>query len=149
MACSCIICPHATHLPPHATHLPPQVFGYVNTLLGRRRRLPDAGRETRSREGRAARNHALRAAINTPIQGSAADVASCAMVSIVRNEELRDMGWKLLLQVGGLGYRFGRLARWMVAVMALVGLDCSICARRYICNARCLYGDRAVYMKAT
>jgi DNA polymerase-1 len=41
-----------------------------------------------------------RAAINTPIQGSAADVASAAMLSIVRDEALRDMGWRLLLQVG-------------------------------------------------
>jgi DNA polymerase I-like protein with 3'-5' exonuclease and polymerase domains len=72
----------------------------VNTLLGRRRRLPDAKLSMRSRENRAARNHALRAAINTPIQGSAADVASCAMISIVRCEELQRLGWTLLLQVG-------------------------------------------------
>jgi DNA polymerase-1 len=40
-----------------------------------------------------------RAAINTPIQGSAADVASAAMLSIVRDAALKEMGWKLLLQV--------------------------------------------------
>lgn len=43
--------------------------------------------------------HALRAAINTPIQGSAADVATAAMLSIARCPELKDMGWTMLLQV--------------------------------------------------
>ena len=42
---------------------------------------------------------ALRAAINSPIQGSAADVAMCAMIRIHGSEELRRLGWKLLLQV--------------------------------------------------
>ena len=43
--------------------------------------------------------HALRAAINTPIQGSAADVATAAMLSIDACQELRELGWKMLLQV--------------------------------------------------
>jgi DNA polymerase-1 len=68
--------------------------GYVTTLLGRQRRLPDA----RS-ANKAVRSHALRAAINTPIQGSAADVATAAMVRINRDARLREMGWRLLLQV--------------------------------------------------
>jgi len=69
--------------------------GYVCTMLGRRRKLPGAqDKDNRPRQG-----HALRAAINTPIQGSAADVAAAAMVSIQRNEQLRTLGWKLLLQV--------------------------------------------------
>lgn len=46
-----------------------------------------------------AKGHALRAAINTPIQGSAADVATAAMIAINNCPELREMGWKLLLQV--------------------------------------------------
>ena len=33
------------------------------------------------------------------VQGSAADVATAAMISISRDEELRDMGWRMLLQV--------------------------------------------------
>lgn len=41
----------------------------------------------------------MRAAINTPIQGSAADVATAAMLSIARCPELREMGWTMLLQV--------------------------------------------------
>lgn len=68
--------------------------GYVCTILGRRRQLPDA----RSKN-KAHRAHAMRAAINTPIQGSAADVATAAMLRIDADERLRDMGWKLLLQV--------------------------------------------------
>jgi DNA polymerase-1 len=68
--------------------------GYVGTLLGRRRNLPDA----RSKK-QAVKAHALRAAINTPIQGSAADVATAAMLRINANEELRELGWRLLLQV--------------------------------------------------
>ena len=69
-------------------------LGYVCTLLGRRRQLPDA----RSKN-RAASSHALRAAINTPIQGSAADVAMAAMLRINSDPELAALGYKLLLQV--------------------------------------------------
>jgi DNA polymerase-1 len=43
--------------------------------------------------------HALRAAINTPIQGSAADVATAAMLSIDACQELKELSWKMLLQV--------------------------------------------------
>ena len=45
------------------------------------------------------RGHAERAAINTPIQGSAADVAASAMVAIAKCPELKELGWKLLMQV--------------------------------------------------
>jgi DNA polymerase-1 len=41
----------------------------------------------------------LRRAINTPIQGGAADIVIAAMVNIHKNEELRRLGWKLLLQI--------------------------------------------------
>jgi DNA polymerase-1 len=68
--------------------------GYVCTILGRRRQLPDA-----KSGNKAAKAHALRAAINTPIQGSAADVATAAMLRITADERLREMGWRLLLQV--------------------------------------------------
>lgn len=68
--------------------------GYVRTMLGRRRNLPDA----RSARGKA-KGHAMRAAINTPIQGSAADVATAAMLAIHACPRLRQMGWRLLLQV--------------------------------------------------
>lgn len=44
-------------------------------------------------------SHGQRAAINTPIQGGAADVAMVAMIKLVRSPVLKEMGWKLLLQV--------------------------------------------------
>uniref|UniRef100_A0A061RMH8 DNA polymerase I n=2 Tax=Tetraselmis sp. GSL018 TaxID=582737 RepID=A0A061RMH8_9CHLO len=68
--------------------------GYVCTLIGRRRILPGINSDNKSLRG-----HAERAAINTPIQGAAADVATAAMISIHRSPRLRELGWKLLLQV--------------------------------------------------
>ena len=68
--------------------------GYVLTMLGRRRYLPDASSSVGKAKG-----HALRAAINTPIQGSAADVATAAMLAIHNCPRLHALGWKLLLQV--------------------------------------------------
>ena len=67
------------------------------TLLGRQRQLPDAGKKGPGTG--AASGHALRAAINTPVQGSAADVATAAMISINNCQRLKELGWKLLLQV--------------------------------------------------
>ncbi|VVA98990.1 unnamed protein product [Arabis nemorensis] len=66
--------------------------GYVLTLLGRARKFPVY-------RSRAQKNHIERAAINTPVQGSAADVAMCAMLEISTNQRLKELGWKLLLQV--------------------------------------------------
>lgn len=71
------------------------IRGYTQTLMGRYRNL------TKYFKGQ--KNlwiqHGLRAAINTPIQGGAADIVIAAMLKIHRNEELKTMGWKLLLQV--------------------------------------------------
>ncbi|MEZ6186271.1 MAG: DNA polymerase [Planctomycetota bacterium] len=69
-------------------------FGYVETLLGRRRPLPDI-RATR----RLARSNAERMAINTPIQGSAADIIKIAMVAIDRRLAASDLDAHMLLQV--------------------------------------------------
>ncbi|XP_050941666.1 DNA polymerase I B, chloroplastic/mitochondrial-like [Cucumis melo] len=66
----------------------------VRTLLGRARRFPSMKHATRFQKG-----HIERAAINTPVQGSAADVAMCAMLEISKNSRLRELGWRLLLQV--------------------------------------------------
>lgn len=74
-----------------ATDLAPRA---PETLLGRRRKLPDM-----TSGDVVARGHAERAAINTPIQGGAADVVTMAMINIFRQEALRDMGWKMVLQV--------------------------------------------------
>ncbi|MQL75674.1 hypothetical protein Taro_008062, partial [Colocasia esculenta] len=65
----------------------------VCTLLGRERRFPSMDMVTSSQKG-----HIERAAINTPVQGSAADVAMCAMLEIARNNRLMELKWKLLLQ---------------------------------------------------
>lgn len=67
--------------------------GYVRTIMGRYRQLPDA--RTKGK----ARGHALRAAINTPIQGSAADIVMMAMIKLRASELLQKLGWKMLLQV--------------------------------------------------
>ena len=77
--------------------------GYVTTILGRRRQLPDA----RNSKNRGAHSHALRAAINTPIQGSAADIATAAMLRINEDPTLRALGWRLLLQVGWVEHMCG------------------------------------------
>eukprot|EP00250_Pteridium_aquilinum_P010412 c19366_g1_i1 orf=224-3553(-) len=66
----------------------------VYTLLGRPRHFPDVNSGTEFLKGRIDR-----AAINTPVQGSAADVAMLAMLEIGRSTELKELGWKLLLQV--------------------------------------------------
>ena len=68
--------------------------GFVRTMMGRRRYLPDitSGNNT-------VRAAAERVAINAPMQGTAADIIKLAMVRIhdrLRNEKLRT---KLLLQV--------------------------------------------------
>ncbi|KAI3673791.1 hypothetical protein L6452_39921 [Arctium lappa] len=68
--------------------------GCVYTLLGRARTFPSTKDASPSHRG-----HIERAAINTPVQGSAADVAMCAMLEISKNARLRELGWKLLLQV--------------------------------------------------
>ncbi|CAN6241070.1 unnamed protein product [Urochloa humidicola] len=66
----------------------------VYTLLGRSRRFPNMAYATSGQRG-----HIERAAINAPVQGSAADVAMCAMLEIDRNACLKELGWTLLLQV--------------------------------------------------
>lgn len=43
--------------------------------------------------------HGLRAAINTPIQGGAADVVIAAMVKLHQDPILKDLGYELLLQI--------------------------------------------------
>ena len=68
--------------------------GFVRTLMGRYRRLPDA----KFSKGPAQR-HALRAAINTPIQGSAADIVVVAMIKLWKSKVLAELGWKQVLQV--------------------------------------------------
>lgn len=67
---------------------------FVETILGRRRHLPNVESLDYSKRG-----HALRAAINAPLQGSAADLVMAAMIKLHNNSVLRTLGWKLILQV--------------------------------------------------
>lgn len=68
--------------------------GYVTTLLKRRRYLPDLFSSNFS-----IRNFGERTAMNTPIQGSAADIIKLAMLGI--NAGLKERGWQaeMILQV--------------------------------------------------
>ena len=68
--------------------------GYVTTLLGRRRYLPEI-----TSKNRQVREFAERTAINTPIQGSAADMIKVAMVNIWRELKRRKLETKMILQV--------------------------------------------------
>jgi DNA polymerase-1 len=68
--------------------------GSTRTLMGRYRDLPEINSVNRGLRG-----HAQRAAINTPIQGGAADVVMMAMLKIGNDKRLSDMGWKMLLQI--------------------------------------------------
>lgn len=68
--------------------------GLVATLAGRRRAVPDI----RSQNGQAFAL-ARRQAINTVIQGSAADIIKLAMLEVAADAELHSLGASLLLQV--------------------------------------------------
>ncbi|MEO1263902.1 MAG: DNA polymerase I [Bacteroidota bacterium] len=68
--------------------------GFVKTLLGRRRYLRDID----SRNG-LARSNAERVAINTPIQGTAADLIKVAMINIHQALKEKNLGTKMILQV--------------------------------------------------
>ncbi|MDF1562648.1 MAG: DNA polymerase I [Deltaproteobacteria bacterium] len=68
--------------------------GKVETLLGRRRLLPDL-----KSPNRVARQAAERMAINTPIQGSAADIIKLAMISVHAGLPARWPEARLILQV--------------------------------------------------
>jgi DNA polymerase-1 len=69
--------------------------GFTRTMMGRYRKLTDLVRNKIVSK----RTHGLRAAINTPIQGSAADIVTAAMVRIFYCKRLKDLGWKMLLQI--------------------------------------------------
>jgi DNA polymerase-1 len=71
-----------------------QAHGYVETILGRRRPLPDI-----SSGVIALRNAAERMAINSVVQGSAADLIKVAMVNVFRRMKKENAKSKLLLQV--------------------------------------------------
>jgi len=67
---------------------------YVTTLLGRRRYLPDIDAANRN-----VREAAERAAINMPIQGTAADMIKLAMIKIQREMEGQGFRSRMILQI--------------------------------------------------
>jgi DNA polymerase-1 len=68
--------------------------GYVETLLGRKRRFPElAGSDARMR------SFAENAAVNTPVQGSAADVIKKAMIALEDRLARSKLRGRMLLQV--------------------------------------------------
>lgn len=69
-------------------------YGYVETMLGRRRYLRDI-----NSGNSVVRNFAERNAINAPIQGSSADMIKIAMKDIHNEMKLKDLKSKMILQV--------------------------------------------------
>lgn len=68
--------------------------GYVQTLLGRRRPIPEI-----NSSNRLVREAAERMAINMPVQGTSADIIKVAMINLYREMVNRQLKSKLLLQV--------------------------------------------------
>ena len=68
--------------------------GYVETLFNRRRYLPEL-----SSNNYMVRQFGARAAMNTPIQGTAADIMKIAMINIFKELKSRNMKSKIILQI--------------------------------------------------
>ena len=68
--------------------------GFVETLFGRKRFLPDITSKNPTARGLAERN-----AINAPIQGGAADIIKLAMIAVAKRMENEKMRSKMVLQV--------------------------------------------------
>jgi DNA polymerase-1 len=68
--------------------------GYVQTMLGRRRFIPEINSANRQ-----IREAAERMAINMPVQGTSADIIKVAMINLYREMDKKKMKSKMLLQV--------------------------------------------------
>ena len=71
-----------------------RIDGYTETIFGRRRPFSDL-----NSSNRVLRDNAERAALNAPIQGSAADIMKRAMLGIAEDLQTRDLRSQMLLQV--------------------------------------------------
>ena len=71
-----------------------QAKGYVQTLFGRKRFLPDINSRNATVRGFAERN-----AVNAPLQGSAADIIKIAMIKVDEELEKASLKSKMLVQV--------------------------------------------------
>ncbi len=68
--------------------------GFVTTILGRRRQVVDIDAKNKTK-----REFAERMAINTPIQGSAADIIKCAMLKVEEELQKSKLPARMLLQI--------------------------------------------------
>ena len=71
-----------------------RAIGYTETMLGRRRYLPDLNSDNRQR-----REMAERMALNAPIQGTAADIVKLAMLRVDKGLREPKLASRMLLQV--------------------------------------------------
>ena len=71
-----------------------KIDGYTETIFGRRRPFPDL-----SSPNRVLRENAERAALNSPIQGSAADIMKIALFHIHQDVRAADLRSRVLLQI--------------------------------------------------
>ena len=78
----------------HDTIAQARIDGYVSTMLGRRRYLPDINSRNFT-----VRSNAERQAINMPIQGTAADMIKIAMIKTQRKVKSEKLKVKMVLQV--------------------------------------------------
>lgn len=72
-------------------------YGYVKTILGRKRHLPEI--RLMGDENAGKRKHAENQAMNTPIQGSVADIIKIAMIDVEHSDWMKEHEASLLLQV--------------------------------------------------
>jgi DNA polymerase-1 len=68
--------------------------GYVQTILGRRRYIPEINSSNRQ-----VKESAERMAINMPVQGTSADIIKIAMINLQREMDKQQLKSKMLLQV--------------------------------------------------
>lgn len=68
--------------------------GYVTTMFGRRRRIPELASSNKMLQAAG-----KRIAMNTPVQGTAADLIKIAMINVYRRLEAEKLDAKLILQV--------------------------------------------------
>lgn len=68
--------------------------GYVSTLLGRRRPIPELNSSNFMQ-----RSFGERVAMNSPIQGTAADIIKLAMINVDKELRLRNLESRIVLQV--------------------------------------------------
>jgi DNA polymerase-1 len=68
--------------------------GYVSTILNRIRYIPDINSSNKN-----VRGFAERTAVNTPVQGSAADIIKLAMINVQKEIDQKNLKTKMVLQV--------------------------------------------------